>query len=252
MMRSLIAIACVAAGGLLGAATTIGLNQVRYLLGPMAMDVSPFLNGAALAAAMALLAAGRVLHPASVRTQGHLLWLCALVALVQVGLNAWDYPVDDGAYYLLKGGAQSGGADGLDVPSLYAHLLAFALGGAGLYTGLVWSLSSHRLFIRCAMLGWSALSRRAAVAVASTALTGTLGAFYVGWVTALQTGFAPATHGQALAAAALASGGVVLVVLHAWRASLRRLSLLATVAGLVWLWAMATTVAGYLSVIPWK
>lgn len=250
-MRSLIALACVAAGGLLGAATTMGLNKARYLLGPMAMDVSPFLNGAALAAAVALLWAGRALHPASVRTQGHLLWLCALIALVQVGLNAWDYPVDGGAYYSLKAEAQGGGADGLDFPGLYAHLLAFALGGAGLYTGLVWSLSGHRLFTPCAMQGWTVLARRATVAMASMALTSALGVFYVGWMTALQVGFQPATRGLALATAAFILGTLGLAVLFAWRATLRRLALLIAVTGAVWLWAMTATLGGYLSVISW-
>ncbi len=93
-------------------------------------------------------------------------------------------------------------------------------------------------------------ARRAVVTIASMALTSALGAFYVGWMTALQTGFEPATHGQALAAAALTLGGVVLVALYAWRANLRPLPMLAAVAGLVWLWAMAATVAGYPSVIP--
>jgi hypothetical protein len=52
--RSLIAVGLVAAGALLGAATTAELNEARPLLGPMAVDVSRFLNRAALALAVTL------------------------------------------------------------------------------------------------------------------------------------------------------------------------------------------------------
>ena len=251
MTRTLIAIGLVAAGALLGAVTTAELNEARPMLGPMAVDVSPFLNAAALALAVTLVWAGRALHPPSVRPLGHLLWTCALLALVKVGLNAWEYPVEDGAYYLLKEAARGGGGDGAAYPGLYAHVLAFAMGAAGLYIGFAWSLSGHRLFTPCAMRGWTSLARRAAVTIASMALTGALGAFYVGWMTALQAGFQPATYGQAVAAAAFTLGTLGLAVLFAWRTSLRRLAMLIAVAGAVWLWAMAATLGGYLSVMSW-
>lgn len=174
--------------GMFVSVASIGsIDAAKNMGGPMAISFSPLVDIFSIGVGVVLIHYGAVMLGISA---GKPYLLLSVMSFGYVVSNVWRYPSTDGAYYMLRYGAEN--AELFNPPSSWEHVIALICVGVVMYFGLTKTLLSRFSFVPDTR--WWAVMYRSAILLVAGGLFLALGLLYQFFSASLNSGGITESH----------------------------------------------------------